>query len=75
MVQRSVVVMLLMIAFIDCGEDEPEKVKPNEVIEVEKIIDESPTQEIIWEKDGTEMVLIPAGSFEMGDHFNEGVRS
>ena len=65
--------MLLMIAFIGCGEDEPEKVKPNEVIEVEKIIVESPTQEIIWEKAGTEMVLIPAGSFEMGDHFNEGL--
>ena len=28
--------------------------------------------EITWEKDGKEMVLIPAGSFEMGDHFNEG---
>ncbi|HIB92343.1 TPA: hypothetical protein EYO57_35030, partial [Candidatus Poribacteria bacterium] len=27
---------------------------------------------IKWEKDGSEMVLIPAGSFEMGDHFNEG---
>ena len=23
---------------------------------------------ITWEKDGAEMVLIPAGSFEMGDH-------
>ena len=29
-------------------------------------------QKITWEKDGSEMVLIPAGSFEMGDHFNEG---
>ena len=28
-------------------------------------------QKITWEKDGSEMVLIPAGSFEMGDHFNE----
>ncbi|MDP6999906.1 MAG: SUMF1/EgtB/PvdO family nonheme iron enzyme, partial [Candidatus Poribacteria bacterium] len=27
---------------------------------------------IKWEKDSAEMVLIPAGSFEMGDHFNEG---
>ena len=27
---------------------------------------------IKWEKDNSEMVLIPAGSFEMGDHFNEG---
>jgi len=29
-------------------------------------------EEIVWEKDGAEMVLIPAGSFEMGAHFNEG---
>ena len=29
-------------------------------------------EKITWEKDGKEMVLIPAGSFEMGDHFNEG---
>ena len=25
-------------------------------------------ERISWEKDGSEMVLIPAGSFEMGDH-------
>ena len=29
-------------------------------------------QKITWPKDGQEMALIPAGSFEMGDHFNEG---
>jgi hypothetical protein len=29
-------------------------------------------ERITWEKDSSEMVLIPAGSFEMGDHFNEG---
>ena len=29
-------------------------------------------EKIVWEKDGSEMVLIPAGSFEMGDHFDEG---
>ena len=29
-------------------------------------------QKIIWKKDGSEMVLIPGGAFEMGDHFNEG---
>ena len=28
-------------------------------------------EKISWERDGSEMVLIPAGSFEMGDHFNE----
>ena len=27
--------------------------------------------QITWEKDDAKMVLIPAGSFEMGDHFNE----
>ncbi len=30
------------------------------------------TEEIISEKDGASMRLIPAGEFEMGDHFNEG---
>ena len=29
-------------------------------------------QKIIWKKDQAEMVLIPVGSFEMGDHFSEG---
>ena len=29
-------------------------------------------QKITWQKDGKEMALIPPGSFEMGDHFNEG---
>ena len=29
-------------------------------------------EKISWERDGSEMVLIPVGSFEMGDHhFNE----
>ena len=27
------------------------------------------TKQITWEKDGAVMFLIPAGSFEMGDHF------
>ena len=26
--------------------------------------------EITWQKDGKEMVLIPSGSFEMGDHLD-----
>ena len=29
-------------------------------------------EKIVWEKDGSEMMRIPAGSFEMGDHFWEG---
>ena len=67
MVQRSVVFLLvLMGVFVGCGEDEPEKVKPK------KVVDEGPAKRIIWKKDGSEMTLIPAGSFEMGDHFDEG---
>ena len=53
MVQRLVILLLvLMVVFVGCGEDEPEKVK-----------------RIIWTEDGAEMVLIPAETFVMGDHF------
>ena len=27
-------------------------------------------EKITWKKDGAEMVLIPAGTFEMGDHLD-----
>ena len=30
------------------------------------------SERITWNKDSSEMALIPAGSFEMGDHFGEG---
>jgi|JYMV01.1.fsa_nt_gi predicted component of type VI protein secretion system len=45
MVQRSVVVMLLMmIVLVGCGEDEPKKVKP-------KVVDEVAARyNIIWWK-------------------------
>ena len=29
-------------------------------------------EEIEWKKDNSQMALIPAGTFEMGDHFGEG---
>ena len=29
-------------------------------------------EKIIWQKDGSEMVLIPGGSFEIRGHFDEG---
>lgn len=70
MIQRFVVV-LLMIIFIGCGEDEPEKVKPKEVVNANEVIDEGPKRRIIWETDGAKMALIPAGSFEMGDSKDE----
>ena len=35
------------------------------------LADNLPNQ-ILWNKDGAEMAYIPAGAFEMGDHFEEG---
>ena len=63
MVQRLVVV-LLMVVFVGCGEDEPE------ISSVEDLKD-ADAKNIIREKDGKEMVLISAGSFRMGDSKNE----
>ena len=69
MIQGSVILLLMMIVFFGCGEDELDKVKPKVVDEV---TDEGPMKKIIWEVDGAKMVLILARSFEMGNHFNEG---
>ena len=53
MVQRFVVVLLAMVVFVGCGEDEPD-------------IDEAPKTRITWEKDGARMELNPSGYFQMG---------
>ena len=66
LVRKSVVVFLLiMIVLVGCGEDELEQVTTTEVISGEVLT------EIIWGKDSAKMVLIPAGSFEMGDTMND----
>ena len=51
------------------GEDEPEKVKPKVVDQVEEVFEppQRLEKEIVWKKDGAKMVLISTGSFEMGD--------
>ena len=41
------------------------------VLSSHTLADNLPNQ-IVWNQDGAEMAYIPAGSFEMGDHFNEG---
>ena len=46
-------------------EDQPE-------ITQTEVVDNTPLRVITSEKDGATMVLVPAGSFEMGDHFDEG---
>ena len=68
MVKRLVIVLMVFIGY---GEDEPEKVKPKEVVNANEVIDEGPKRRIIWETDGAKMALIPAGSFEMGDSKDE----
>ena len=55
----------MLLVLVGCGDEFANEVK-------DEVADTGPEKEIIWEKDGKEMVLIPAGSFEMGDHFNEG---
>ena len=55
MIQRSVVVLLvIMVIFIGCGNDELERMKPKYARDLLPV----------------GMVLIPAGSFEMGDHLD-----
>ena len=61
--------LLALLVFIGCGdefaEDEEKALK-------DLVKDGVLEKEIVWEKDGKEMALIPAGSFEMGDHFDDG---
>jgi len=63
---------LFLLVFFGCGDeftDEEEKALKDLV--KDEVVEGKP-KKITWEKDGKEMVLIPAGSFEMGDHFSEG---
>ena len=57
--------LMVVVIWVGCGEEKEDVVKE----EVRKE-NTGPAQEIIWEKDGAKMVLIPAGSFEMGDHLD-----
>ena len=64
---------LFTLVFLGCGDEpssEDEVVK--HLVEDELVFATEPRKKITWETDGKEMVLIPAGSFEMGDHFSEG---
>ena len=56
---------LFLLVCFGCGDESSNQ---DEIVK-DEIIEDKPAKNIIWEKDGKEMVLIPAGSFEMGDHF------
>ena len=59
----------VFVGFLGCGDESSNQ---DETVKDDIIVETGPEKEIVWEKDGKEMVLIPAGSFEMGDHFSEG---
>ena len=59
--------LLVLLAFLVYAEDE--KIV---VVGSAKELKGITAKKIVWKKDGKEMVLIPAGSIEMVDHFNEG---
>ena len=59
--------ILVLLAFSVYAEDET-LVAVGSAKELKEIT----AKKIIWKKDEAKMVRIPAGSFEMGDHFGEG---
>ena len=69
-------VLLVLAVLVGC-QDQPEVERNQEPIEAQPTkekdmaVDDETRERITWEKDGSEMVLIPAGMFEMGDAMNE----
>ena len=61
--------LLVWVVFVGCGEDEMIQEQPKTT--QTEVVD-GPLRVITWQKDGASMALIPAGSFEIGDHFGEG---
>ena len=59
---------LFLLVFLGCGDESSNQ---DETVKDDIIVETGPEKEIVWEKDGQEMMLIPAGSFEMGDSKNE----
>ena len=75
MSQKLSWMLLALLTFWVSCQDKPLVAQPTEEEVVVGSVEELGTvraKKITWKKDGSEMVLIPAGTFEMGDHFNEG---
>ena len=62
--------LLIGIVLAGCSEDDTVEEQP-EITQTE-VIGDMLFRVITWEKDSASMVLIPSGSFEMGDPFDEG---
>ena len=64
MAKDITLLVLLVFSVASCSEDELEEIKP-------VAIGHSKSESLIFgKKDNSEMVLIPAGNFEMGDHLD-----
>ena len=73
MVQRSVILLLLvLLVLVGCGDEftEDEEKALKDLVK-DNVVADTSEKEIVWKKDGKEMVLISAGSFRMGDSKNE----
>merc|ERR1712000_360321 len=61
-------ILLVLVVLVGCGDEvtyeEGKALK--DLVKDEVVADAGLEKEIVWKKDGKEMVLIPAGSFEMG---------
>ena len=68
--KKLICVLLIGTVLVGCSEDDSVEEQP-EITQTE-VVDDTPLRVITWEKDGASMVLIPSGSFEMGDPFDEG---
>jgi len=67
---RKFACLLTLLVMLGCSQDLiKEEASEKSEAEVDSV---SSVQTITWKKDGVQMALIPAGNFEMGDHFNEG---
>ena len=62
-------VLLVVGCREEVADDEGKAVK--NLVEDEVVAEADPEKEIVWKKDSKEMVLIPAGSFQMRDHLEK----
>ena len=70
---KKIWILLALLILTGCDDEIiKEGKKPKTVSETESIETEPPLPDkITWDKDGSKMVLIPAGRFKMGDSKNE----
>jgi len=65
--------LLALLVLAGCGEVVTKEEEKPKVQDVEEVVEEDvgPKEQITWDQDGSKMVLIPAGSFRMGDHLDK----